>query len=111
MFQPGHAKVGGRKKGTPNKTSATVRELLAAEGIDPIQKILREVEQLLSPMDRIYVWLKILPYTYPQLKSVEISGDPDAPIGVTPSNVAALWAVARQEAMKHAATAGEDTAG
>lgn len=28
MFKPGHAKVGGRKKGTPNKISRDVKEML-----------------------------------------------------------------------------------
>jgi len=109
VFKPGHAKLGGRQKGTPNKTSATVREMLAASGVDPIQEILTLIPTLLGSHDRVQVWLKLLPYCYPTLRSVDLSLDPDAAIGVNVGNVAALWAVAREEAMKHAAVVGDDS--
>lgn len=43
-FQKGHAKVGGKQKGTPNKASATVRERLALMGCDHIGYLIATIE-------------------------------------------------------------------
>jgi hypothetical protein len=38
-FKKGHAKMGGRQKGTPNKATQEVKDKLAAEGCDPIVEL------------------------------------------------------------------------
>lgn len=37
-FQRGHAKVGGRRKGTPNRVTRDVRESAAAKGFDWLER-------------------------------------------------------------------------
>lgn len=92
-FEPGRAKTGGRQKGTPNKTASFVRDLLGAEGYEPIGEILALLSDV-TPREQLQVWLKLLPYCYPQLRAIELSMDPDKPLNATPDNVAALYAAA-----------------
>lgn len=52
-FQPGHAKFGGKKKGTLNKRTEHAAEVLARHGFDPIEAIL-EVYQEASKIYKNY---------------------------------------------------------
>lgn len=72
-FEPGHQKVGGRKKGTPNKAASEAREI--------VEKILgksipaRLLELSKTPKEEREVLLSLLPYTYNKLQAIEVSGD------------------------------------
>lgn len=92
-FQPGHTKVGGRQKGTPNKTTAVVLKAIQAEGYEPIVEILTLLAEV-TPREQLTVWLKLLPYCYPQLRAIELSMDPNKPLTVTPENMPAVYAAA-----------------
>ena len=47
MFEKGHSKIGGRKKGTPNKvTLIRADDLLLQLGINPIQKLIEIAESV-----------------------------------------------------------------
>ncbi|MBI9056746.1 MAG: hypothetical protein JEZ01_03135 [Labilibaculum sp.] len=60
-------KHGGRTKGTPNKQTAKIKEVvhsLLADNIDQLQNDL----DLLEPKDRINTMLKLLDYAIPKKK-------------------------------------------
>ena len=70
-FKVGRKKTGGRKKGTPNHTTETLRNML--KGFiteEAIQKDLRT----LTPMERLNFITKILPYVLPRKTEEEATG-------------------------------------
>jgi hypothetical protein len=74
-FEKGHKKLGGRKKGMPNKkTLIKADDLLFELGVNPIQKLIEIAESDLASVDqKINCYKTIAQYTYPKLKSQEIS--------------------------------------
>ena len=68
-FKKGHKKIGGKKKGTPNKATQDHRDL--------INKLISSPEQLLKdlaslePKERIDATIKLLEYTTPKQSRVE----------------------------------------
>ena len=53
MFEKGHSKIGGRKKGTPNKvTLIRADDLLLQLGINPIQKLIEIAESDEASLDQ-----------------------------------------------------------
>lgn len=78
-------KVGGRKKGTPNKKTLLLQEVLEEEGLDPIRGLVdaladldgvvaetnSEIIKLADAKAKIY--LSILDYIYPKRKAIEHS--------------------------------------
>lgn len=68
------AKYGGRTIGTPNQTTAEVREkfsLLLENNFDKIQSDI----DLLEPKDRIKTILELAKFVIPVLRSTEIIGE------------------------------------
>jgi len=61
-------KTGGRKIGTPNKTTKETRAILKDIVCNEIQKI-PELIQRLTDKERIEVIIKILPYIMPKIQS------------------------------------------
>lgn len=87
-FQPGHIKHGGRKAGTPNKTSVDVRQFLAdyfGEYTDGEQ--FKQDLAALDPRERVRVLVAILPYLTPKLQSV----DADVNVGADSNNIADIF--------------------
>jgi hypothetical protein len=69
----GSLKTGGRKKGTPNKSSAFLLDALLQHGIDPIT----ELAGLLPKLElekRADILVSLMSYFYPKRKAIEISG-------------------------------------
>ncbi len=65
----------GRKKGTPNKLSATVRERLEELGCDPIEGMAQiAMDKSNTPELRHKAYADIAQYAYPKLKAIEHSG-------------------------------------
>ena len=79
MFQSGHSKVGGRKRGTQNKkTLLGADELLLRLNINPIEKLINIAESNDASIEQqIRCWQEISKYTYPKLKSQEIYIEPE----------------------------------
>jgi hypothetical protein len=69
-FEIGHAKLGGRKKGTPNKASLSrADDLLIELHINPIMKLVEIAESGNATLEqRINCYKEIAKYTYPRLK-------------------------------------------
>lgn len=77
-------KTGGRKKGTPNKRTELLQELLDKNNLDPIEGIKEALEELNSitayePSDKISlakekanIYLELLQYIYPKRKSIDL---------------------------------------
>ena len=74
MFEEGHSKIGGRKKGTPNKvTLIRADDLLLKLDINPIQNLIEIAESDEASLDqRINCYKEIAKYTYPRLKLQEL---------------------------------------
>ena len=73
-FDKGHSKIGGRKKGTPNKvTLIKADDLLLEMDVNPIQKLIEIAESDEASIDqRINCYKEIAKYTYPRLKLQEL---------------------------------------
>jgi len=73
-FEEGHSKIGGRKKGTPNKvTLIKADDLLLELDVNPIQKLIEIAESDEASLDqRINCYKEIAKYTYPRLKLQEL---------------------------------------
>ena len=61
----GTPKTGGRKAGTPNKTTQTTREFVQSI-LDANQEQLRDDLKKLAPKDRVNALLGLLPYIIPK---------------------------------------------
>ena len=75
-FPDGHEKIGGRKKGTPNKTTAETKKLIAditAKGLEMLYAQMGEMDT----KELIDFVTKILPYHVPKLQSVSLDGGGD----------------------------------
>lgn len=74
-FKAGHHKLGGRKKGTPNKKKVLkVDEILSELDVNPIQELVGIAQSDESSIgQKIDCYKEIARYTYPKFKSVEQS--------------------------------------
>ena len=77
-FEKGHSKIGGRKKGTPNKvTLIKADDLLLELDVNPIQKLIEIAESDEASLDqKINCYKEIAKYTYPRFKSQELRVTP-----------------------------------
>ena len=77
-FEEGHSKIGGRKKGTPNKvTLIKADDLLIELDVNPIQKLIEIAESEEASLDqKINCYKEIAKYTYPRFKSQELRVTP-----------------------------------
>ena len=89
-FKPGHKKVGGRVKGTPNKKTCLAEDMAKEMGVDPFKLLLmfcgNKFEDLgysqSIPMDlRLSAIKDACNYIIPKRKTIELQTDstPDLP--------------------------------
>ncbi len=68
-------KTGGRAKGTPNKRTVEVKQILEQQGCDPIEGMIRIAENTeLDITIRLSAYKELAQYVYPKRKAVEHSG-------------------------------------
>lgn len=82
-FVKGQPKTGGRKRGTPNKATADLREFVS-EALEATKaQILKDLADM-EGRDRVNAWLKLAEFVLPKLTRTqsEISGIDGAPITV-----------------------------
>lgn len=81
----GSPRVGGRQKGTPNKSSLTILEKLAAfdngAGFDPVTEALNLYTLIHAdnPLVAVKIPLTLMEYIYPKRKAIEHSGEINNP--------------------------------
>ncbi|WP_222982973.1 hypothetical protein [Flagellimonas meishanensis] len=73
-FEKGHKKIGGRKKGTPNRYSDEMRFVLKNIFSDELDK-LPELLNKLSTEKRIEAIIKLAPFVLPKIKPVSMEKD------------------------------------
>lgn len=72
-FKKGRAKTGGRVKGSLNRDTREIKEFL--KSLINETQIEKDLESL-SPLERLNIITKILPYVTPKAIQVEISSPP-----------------------------------
>jgi hypothetical protein len=80
-FEPGHKKVGGRKKGSSNKITGTLLERCEVAKIDPWDEMLKIASDASSP-NHFQALKELLQYLYPKRRAVENSSPEDSTIQV-----------------------------
>lgn len=73
-FQPGHERVGGRAKGTPNKRKS-LEEVCQAKGFDPFDAMLEIAQDDSDKHLRFQALKEVCQYLYPKRKTLEHSGE------------------------------------
>ncbi|MFL9845131.1 hypothetical protein [Flavobacterium rhizosphaerae] len=72
-------KTGGRRKGTPNKTTAEIRsafQCLVEDNLDTINKDLK----IMEPEQRLKYIIDLAKFVVPQLKAIELSSNSEKPL-------------------------------
>lgn len=64
-------KTGGRRTGTPNKTTASIRALIGDLTSGLYQTVLQDIEEL-EPNERVKVWLKLCEFCAPKPQSIAV---------------------------------------
>ena len=70
-FQKGKEKTGGRKKGTPNKTTSSIRNRIQKLVDSEYEAVLSDLKEL-SPKDRVNAFISMLEFVLPKLNRSEI---------------------------------------
>ena len=70
----GTPKTGGRKIGTPNKISVTLKDFLSNLLVKNTKQIEKDLKEL-TPKDRLLMLEKFLQYVIPKQKEIEINGE------------------------------------
>ena len=73
-FEPGHSKVGGRQKGTPNKATRDLRKAIGDFLSDRFEEV-GEVWSAASERDKLTFYVQLLRFALPQLQSVEMTSE------------------------------------
>ena len=74
QFQKGRTKTGGRAKGTPNKKTTELMELLG--DYNPIQRLIEIAKDENTSLDmQVKINLDLLPYIYPKRKSIDMNSN------------------------------------
>ena len=77
---PGQPRTGGRQKGTPNKKTAEVRDLLLSLKCDPVRGMaLIAMNKKNPPELRGRMYSELAQYMWPKRKAIEVSGDDGGP--------------------------------
>lgn len=69
-------KTGGRTKGTPNKTTKEIRNVLKSVIDNEIQNIETSLQEI-PAKERLEILIKLIPYVLPKVETVQYSlGEP-----------------------------------
>jgi hypothetical protein len=72
MFEKGKPKTGGRKPGTPNKSTGELRDQLQ-QLIETTLTDLPDLLAVVEPAERIRLLTALLPYVMPKLSAVDLT--------------------------------------
>lgn len=68
----GKGRMGGRKKGTPNKTTQSMRAMLTQFCEEYYDDFVGTYERILNPKERCEVYLKAQSFVTPKLNAVDL---------------------------------------
>lgn len=68
---------GGRKKGTPNKKTAKMRELLTNFCSETFDDFVSSYKRITEPEKKCKIWLEAQAYVTPKLSSIDMKADID----------------------------------
>ena len=69
----GKGRIGGRKKGVPNRTTRERRELID-DFLNENWERFKDLWQNAAPEDQLKIYMELLPYSTPKMASVEYKG-------------------------------------
>lgn len=72
--QKGTPKTGGRKRGTPNKVTGTLKEFVA-NLIDQNREQMERDLRSLNPKDRLFILERLMQYVLPKNQSVDVGNN------------------------------------
>lgn len=90
LFKKGHAKVGGRKAGVPNKVNKQNAERIDQFFDTVWDQFIEDVWPVLSPKDKKDTIVALMNYRYPKLSSVDVRSTvkhDDSTIGMLAAHV------------------------
>lgn len=70
--EDGRGRLGGRAKGTPNKTTKNMRDMLAKFCEDKYEDFVEHYERVLNPKERCELYLKAQSFVTPKLNAVDL---------------------------------------
>ena len=80
----GLPKTGGRKRGTPNKASATREADIKASGLTPLDYMLQVMRDEEAPTElRLDAAARAAPYVHPRLSSVAVENKDGQPFAIS----------------------------
>ena len=68
----GRGRLGGRAKGTPNKTTSSMRALLTKFCEEKYEDFVDTYERVLNPKERCEIYLKAQSFVTPKLNAVDL---------------------------------------
>lgn len=68
----GRGRLGGRKKGTPNKLTKPMRELLSNFSETTFNEFVKAFHEIEDPKDKCRIWIDVQAYVTPKLAAVDI---------------------------------------
>ena len=68
-------KYGGRKKGTPNKITKEVREMISMFVQNKWDDFMQAYDSIEKPSDKCYIMTSLLPFIAPKMAAIEYKGD------------------------------------
>ena len=69
--QKGRPKTGGRKAGTPNKTTAVTRSIINQIASGMVEQVMNDLAEL-EPKDRVHVWIKLCEFNVSKPQSIDL---------------------------------------
>lgn len=82
-FEPGHPKLGGRAKGTPNKTNSRISDLCKERGVDPAEVLIELLHDSDNEM-RLKAARTLMEYIDPKRRAEDSNGNPDDSLRLAP---------------------------
>lgn len=77
VFVGGHEKIGGRKKGTPNKRTTRERNLIR-QIVDKELKAFPRLLERVEPKERMLIVTRLMPFVYARKQEVSIQEETTA---------------------------------
>lgn len=68
----GKGRMGGREKGTPNKKTSQMRELLEKFCYEKYPDFLESFDRILNPKERCEIYLKAQQFVSPKMNAVDV---------------------------------------